>query len=92
MISAELGKANVTDLRVQLYKKRQKMQHDPYPKIQVEEEDIYDEDQDSLENAQLSSSEEEYSPRSIKITTNRIVKKPSKSPKRVVTPKKSAIR
>merc|ERR1712045_182781 len=96
---------NVTDLRVQLYKKSQKMQQQkPEPEMKVEqklddyEDFIEDDDRDSLEKAQLSSSEEEYTHRNIQITsTNRIVKKPSKSsPKRLIKQeqplKKSAIR
>ena len=66
-------------------------------------EDHDDDDRDSLERAQLSSSEEEeFTHRNIQITsTNRIVKKPSKSPpkgqKRLIKEahqplKKSAIR
>merc|ERR1719225_259400 len=117
------SKTNVTDLRVQLYKKRQKMQQQQkqaepemqedqpevdqeYPKTkfrEIEPElDDYDDDRDSLEKAQLSSSEEEeFTHRNIQITsTNRIVKKPSKSPpkpkKRLIKEemplKKSAIR
>ena len=77
-----------------------------YPKSkfrEIEPElDDYDDDRDSLEKAQLSSSEEEeFTHRNIQITsTNRIVKKPSKSPpkpkKRLIKEemplKKSAIR
>ena len=115
------SKTNVTDLRVQLYKKRQKMQQQQkqaepemqegqpevdqeYPKTKFREIELddYDDDRDSLEKAQLSSSEEEeFTHRNIQITsTNRIVKKPSKSPpkpkKRLIKEemplKKSAIR
>ena len=75
-----------------------------YPKTKFREIELddYDDDRDSLEKAQLSSSEEEeFTHRNIQITsTNRIVKKPSKSPpkpkKRLIKEemplKKSAIR
>ena len=83
-------------------------QQKPEPEMKVEqklddyEDFIEDDDRDSLEKAQLSSSEEEeFTHRNIQITsTNRIVKKPSKSPpkpkKRLIKEemplKKSAIR
>ena len=81
-------------------------QQKPEPEMKVVEQKlddyedfIEDDDRDSLEKAQLSSSEEEeFTHRNIQITsTNRIVKKPSKSsPKRLIKEeqplKKSAIR
>lgn len=78
----------MTDLRVQLYKKRQQQGLLQPPRAVSAEENVHDdfEDRDSLENARVTSSDEEetgYSPSKFhsRTTTNRIVQKSSgKSP------------
>jgi HrpA-like RNA helicase len=57
---SELTAAPVTDLRVQLYKKRQQQQQQrPSGKPNEQKDYADDEDKDSLENARVTSSDEE---------------------------------